>query len=346
MKKYPRRASIAVGFLFWLVSFRFLPAGLGAQGQTQELGLGAGLSSGRPQAAANVNDLSKGGSTWRHPIGFSFWYPSTFTLKEAEGSVQLVPVSLGDQTSNKLPELYFLTAESIRGSGIVSPFDVRVIGYLDNLVTTKISPYLARKAQPASVPMAGGEGLFVEWQAAGQGDTTVVARIYATVLGEFGVFLVAVGDAQALEGRGEDLTAVLRSITLGEGKLDQGIAGIWKLYSTRQLRNEDTLNFTVDDPRRADMVSDEQTSLQLGPDGSARRVSLWRTIARGGAAGGNSTIWLDSGEQKSEKRGRWNAESGTIVIMWENGDLEQWQYALVGGSLKLAGSGKVQFWQR
>lgn len=308
-----------------------------------------GVTQSAEAPASSPTDLSRNGAIWRHPVGFSFWYPSTFKAVDADGGVQLVPSGAAQSsaaTAVAATELYYLTAESIQGSGITSPFDLRVIQYLDGLVASNVSPYLQRKAEPLKVPMGGGEGMSAEWVAAGQGGQTIVARIYTTIMQQFGVFLVAVGEEKKLDSRRDELTAIIRSIALGQGRIDQSIAGVWKLFSTRQLRNEDTFNFTTDDPRRADMVSDEQTSLSLSPDGTARRVSQWRSIARGGVSGGPSTVWLDSGEQKSEKTGRWNADSGILFIMWQNGGMDQWQYALSEGALRLSGSGQVQYWQR
>lgn len=288
------------------------PGGLGAQ---------PGQMGQQTATEAPATDLSRGGSTWRHPAGFSFWYPETFTVQDADGGVQLMPIHGSGQSQTSQGEIYYMTAENAQG--ITSPFDPRVIAYLDGLVAKQISPVMIRKAQPARVPMAGGEGMLAEWSAAGNSGGTVFTRIYTTILGSYAVFLVTAGDSRLLDGRTEELTGILRSIALGQGSIDRTISGVWKLFSTRQITNNDRLNFTTDDPRRASMVSDEQTSLELALDGTARRVSVWRTIAGGGYSGGSGTVWLDSGDQRSEKLGRWNAGSGTLFIVWQNGDMEQ-----------------------
>lgn len=320
-----------------------LPGQSGAYGQSGTASPATGMA---VSPHVSTNDLSRGGSVWRHPAGFSFWHPASFEVKEADGGIQLIPVSRGTTPDSGQLEMYFITAESISGTGISSPFDPRVLPYLDNLVVSRISPAMKRNAQPGRVPMAGGEGLYAEWTAPGQGGSTIATRIYATVLQSYGVYLISIGERAKLDSKSEELTAVLRSIAIGEGKLDRTIAGAWKLYSTRQLRNNDTFNFTVDDARRADMVSDEQTVLELAQDGSARRTSMWRTIARGGVSGGSSTVWLDSGDQKTVKQGRWNADSGTLFILWQDGGMDQWQYSVSGSTLRLITSGRVQFWQR
>jgi hypothetical protein len=225
-----------------------------------------------------------------------------------------------------------------------------VLAYLDDLVRTKVSPYMQRKSAPSPVAMTSGEGSLMEWSAPGQNGKTVVARIYSSMMRGFGVFLGAVGERSLVDAREAEIVGIFASFAFEAGKLDASIAGTWQLFSTREIRNEDTLNFTTDDPRLASMVSDEQTSLELLADGSARRTSVSRTIAHGGVSGGSSTVWIDSGDQKTVKQGRWNAGNGTLFIMWQDNGMEQWQYGLVrdagGISLKLANAGRIQFWQR
>ena len=150
-----------------------------------------GVTQSAEAPASSPTDLSRNGAIWRHPVGFSFWYPSTFKAVDADGGVQLVPSGVAQSsaaTAVAATELYYLTAESIQGSGITSPFDPRVIQYLDSLVASNVSPYLQRKAEPSKVPMGGGEGMSAEWTAAGQGGQTIVARIYTTIMQQFGVF--------------------------------------------------------------------------------------------------------------------------------------------------------------
>ncbi len=325
-----------------------------AQGPVSGPGLGAAPAQSGAAGKTSANDLSRTGTTYRHPVGFVFWYPASFTIREIENGIELVPSpARGAATTQpgggaQQSEMYFVTGESAQG--ITSPFDQRVVSYLDNLVQTKVSPYLKRTAAPARVAMTDGEGMLMEWSAPGQSGVTVIARIYTSIMKGFGVFLGAVGDKSLVDAREADIKGMFASFAFEAGKLDQAIAGSWQLFSTREIRNEDNLNFTIDDPRRASMVSDEQTSLELFPDGSARRTSLSRTIAHGGVSGGSSTVWIDSGDQKTVKQGRWNAGNGTLFIMWQDKGMEQWQYGLVrdagGISLKLANAGRIQFWQK
>ncbi|MDP2790748.1 MAG: hypothetical protein Q8O15_03215 [Rectinemataceae bacterium] len=320
---------------------------------TGSVAAGSPISGSPAAGSVAVNDLSRTGTTYRHPIGFVFWYPASFTVKEIENGIELVPAAsaAGQAGGPGQPsEMYFVTGESIQGTGITSPMDQRVITYLDNLVKTKVSPYLQRTAAPSRVAMTNGEGSLMEWSVPGQNGKTVIARIFTSIMKDFGVFLGAVGEKSLVDSRDPDLRGMFASFSSEAGKLDQSIAGAWRLFSTREIRNEDKLNFTVDDPRRASMVSDEQTTLELFPDGSARRTSISRTIAHGGVSGGSSTVWIDSGDQKTVKQGRWNAGNGTLFIMWQDNRMEQWQYGIVrdagGISLKLATAGRIQFWQK
>ncbi len=61
-------------------------------------------------------------------------------------------------------------------------------------------------------------------------------------------------------------------------------------------------------------------------------------------------MWIDSGEQRVVKQGRWNAGNGTLFVMWNDGSMDSWRYGLVneGGkvSLKLQAGNLVEFWQK
>jgi hypothetical protein len=307
----------------------------------------AELLKGAP-APPSQYDLARKGKTYAHVIGFTFWYPEGWSVKEVDEALQLVPAAAATLPTGQPGEVYFITGLPLEGTGIAAVTDPRVAAYLDEMVRTKLSAALQRTKAPAPVAMTNGQGQLMEWEARGEGGA-IVARTYACVMKGYGVIFGACGVKEKVLGREGELTGIFASFAFEAGKLDPAVAGVWQLFSTRALRNDDTLNFTTDDPRRASSVSDEQVTLELHPDGTARRTSLYRLIAGGGAAGGSGKVWIDSGEQRTVKQGRWNAGNGTLFIMWADGAMDSWQYGLVqngGVSLKLLSGARVQFWQQ
>jgi hypothetical protein len=297
-------------------------------------------------AAAKAADVpgARKGKTYNHVIGFSFWYPDTWTVKEADDGLQLVPAN--PAMLNGAPaEAFAITGQPLEGTGITAVNDPRVLAFLDQLVMTKISPYLQRKAAPTAVPMTNGQGLRAEWEATGQGNT-VCARIYACVLKNYGVIFFGFGPKDKLQARDADLQAIFASFGFEAGKQDPAVVGTWALFSSRYLRNEDNLNFKTDDPQRATMATDEREWLELRADGTAVHTSVSRSIAGGGAAGGNTKVWIDTGDQKSTKEGRWNAGNGTLFVLWADGSMSTWTYERKDAALTLQAGSRVEEWKR
>ena len=72
---------------------------------------------------------SKGG-TFRHPIGFQFWYPAGWRVNTHDEFLELVPP---DQARNQYgpTESYLIIGDSVAGEGITGGADPRVGTYLD-----------------------------------------------------------------------------------------------------------------------------------------------------------------------------------------------------------------------
>jgi hypothetical protein len=293
------------------------------------------------------NDTARKGQVYKHPVGFTFWYPDGWTLKEVDDALQLTPPNAGVQNGQPT-EVYFITGQPLAGTGITKVDDPQVIAFLDALIAQKVSPLLKRAQAPAALPTTQGPGMYMEWELKAD-KGAVLARTYACILKEFGIVFGAVGVKEKITARDTELKAIFASFGVEAAKQDPAVVGAWQLFTTRTLRNEDNVNFTTDDPRRASSVSDEQTTLQLAPDGTAVRTSVYRMIAGGGAAGSGGKVWLDTGDQRETKKGRWYAGNDTLCILWDNGSMDSWKYGVVKGdapTLKLLTGATVQFWSK
>ncbi|OPZ86010.1 MAG: hypothetical protein BWY76_01153 [bacterium ADurb.Bin429] len=285
------------------------------------------------------------GNTYQHAVGFSFWYPDGWKVEDVGDALKLVPANAVMQNGQPA-EMYLIAGQPLEGTGITTVTDPRVAAVLDQFVAQQISPAMQRKKAPAALALTNGDGLVFDWEAPGQHGATVVTRVYACVLKGWGVMFCAIGAKEPIFNRQVELKTIFNSFGFEAGKQDPAIVGAWFLTATRAMRNEDNVNFTSDDPRRASSVSDEQITVQLNADGTVIRTSIYRMIAGGGAAGGAGKVWIDTGDQKTVTQGRWNANNGTIVLMWRDGGMESYRYGLVRGSLKLLSGNQVQFWQR
>ncbi|MHC4974837.1 MAG: SHOCT domain-containing protein [Planctomycetota bacterium] len=103
----------------------------------------------------------KKGKVYRHPVGFSFWYPANWSIQEHESFLQLVPADAG-KVAEGPTELFFVAAEDVSQDGIQAPTDPRVVQYLDQQVRS-LSPLLQRVGDPQPVKMSAGKGVLFRW---------------------------------------------------------------------------------------------------------------------------------------------------------------------------------------
>ena len=74
-------------------------------------------------------DPGRGGSVYRHVIGFAFWYPRGWKVQEHPEFLQLVPTGAAGSPGNP-EEVYFLIGEKVSDEGITSAADPRVAQFL------------------------------------------------------------------------------------------------------------------------------------------------------------------------------------------------------------------------
>jgi len=290
----------------------------------------------QPRPAAPAVPTATKGKTYRHLIGFTFWYPDTWTVKEQQGPLLLVPPNPGTQNGEPT-EAYVIIGESLTGEGITSADDPRVIAYLHQQVQG-ISSILQRAGGATPVAMSKGKGIELNWQGKNPQGQRVVARAFATVINNYGVALVAVGLEDRVKARDAELRKVFSSFGFGQGQKDPQLLGRWQLFSTYGLRNDSPW---VEPADRARMASDSSSVLTFGADGTWKRTDTHHMIALGSGVG------LESKESNT-KRGRWNAADGSLYMIWEDNSWEDYTYRIEntpqGRRLKLNAGKTGQVW--
>jgi hypothetical protein len=278
------------------------------------------------------------GRTYRHVIGFSFWYPADWTVREHDDFLQIVPADAAS-TPEGPSELFLIIGESVAGEGIYSPDDPRVLSYMD-LQVQSVSPVLQRVGGTAAAEMANGQGVVMDWQGANAKGQTVRARAYVAILNEHGVALLAIGLDERIDARDPTLRRVFASFGFGRGQLDPRLTGSWSFLTTRSMTNWSPFET---DYSRAQMASESSAVLVFRPDGTWMRTDNSYLIAGGGG------VWLESND-KSVSRGRWNAGSGSLYMIWEDHSWEDYSYELretqQGQQLLLVSGNRGELWQR
>jgi hypothetical protein len=278
------------------------------------------------------------GKTYRHVIGFSFWYPEGWRVQEHDDFLQIIPPNPG--TSPEGPtELYLIVGDTVAGEGITSPKDPRVVQYME-MAVAELSPFVQRTGGIGTVPMSQGEGARIDWKGRNQQGKVVCARTYVCILRESGIALLALAFEENLKRREGELVKIFASFGLGEGERDPQLVGTWGLVSTSAITN--TSPFETD-YSRARAVSEEQSTLQLMPDGTWIRNDVSEFIAISGG------LTVSSGPDRKASRGKWNAAQGSLYLIWDDGSWQDYKYELQAGPqgrrLILTGEKFREAWQ-
>ncbi len=301
------------------------------------LALGLRAEDGATPAAKDAPPVpaiaAEKGKVFRHPIGFSFWHPAAWTVKDLDECLQLLPP---DPKSNDdgPTELYLIIGENVAGEGIQSPADPKVGAYLDEQLQA-VAPFLARKGGTGSLDMTRGKGAIYDWAGSNPKGNAVLARAFVGVFDDNAVALVALALKEPLAAREETLRKMAASFGFGKGQLDAQLARTWTFVSNHALSNTSPFETAWS---RAQLASEKTATLTLGADGTWTRVTKSHTLV---GAGG---VWL---EDKSEKKsqGRWNAGDGKLYLMYDDDSWTIYQYRLEGNTLRLVCGKQGETWE-
>ena len=291
------------------------------------------------QAPATGLPAKTDGKTYRHVIGFSFWYPADWTVKELQDTLQLVPPDPGTTAQGEPTEIYFLMGDSVAGQGISRPDDPRVMEYMDQAVA-KISSFLRRTGAAAPKAMINSQGAVMNWEGTSPTGNLVCARAYVSIINDYGVALVGLCFKERLERRDAILQRIFASFSFGAGQLDQQLCGKWTYLTTQSMTNWSPFETSYS---RAQMASDTTGTLALQADGTWTRTDRTQMIA--GAAG----VWIESDRTKVNK-GRWYAGGGSLYLIWDDNSWEDYKYEVrrtaEGIRLLLTSGQKGELWQK
>ncbi len=287
--------------------------------------------------ARKVRIPTKMGKTYRHPTGFSFWYPADWSTRIEGELLLLVPKDqqIGAQGPN---EAYIVYGESIAGQGIHSPSDPRVTQYLDQIIMSAL-PTLQRTGAPTPINMIQSQGVLLNWEGANNQGQRVEARAYVAIINNFGVSLIALGLKGLPAKREAELRKIFESFAFGQGQKDPNLMGRWQLFATQAITNQSVFET---DWSRASMVSDKSSILEFRADGTWLRTDKSHMLV---IAGGSYL------EDKScdASNGRWYASNGVLIMIWEDNSWEEYRYQIQqtsqGRQLRMVCGDSGQVWK-
>lgn len=294
----------------------------------------AAAPAGAPAAAIDDPSVRQKGKTYKHAIGFQFWYPDGWTVKQLPGGLQLIPPGAGTSPQGAT-ELYVIIGDAITDPNIKRPDDPAVIAYLDNQVRGTI-PFLTRTEKTSPIDMTAGKGAIFNWQGTNPQGKTVRARAYACLLKNYGVALVGIGLEDRGEKRDRTLRQIFTSFGFGANKIDPALVGFWrneKFYSSGTFSSTTVI----------DMILRKDGTFARG---SRLLASMDHKDSTGMPTGSTN---LDTGRPAGE-RGRWAAGDKTLYLFYADGSSAQYSYyveAKQGGRSMLlkTANGKKELWQ-
>jgi hypothetical protein len=258
------------------------------------------------------------GNIYRHPAGLSFWYPQQWTLRELDEALQLIPKDV--VTTQEGPsEFYFVTGESVSGTGISRANDPQVISYADQQVRS-ILPSLQLQKSRTLVDLMGTQGLVLIWKGNNNAGKPIEGRAYIVITKGFALTLSGISLKGLIDKRKGSLDKIFTSFVIGQGQLDPALTGTWHKHATAALANPDRIYETA--WSAAQSVSEDKSKLTFYPNGDWHRINTSQTIV---GAGG---IWLED-NSKNEHRGQWNADGKKLFMLYEDNTWEEFSYIIV-----------------
>lgn len=297
---------------------------------------GPRVTTGDP-TRTEIPTSGRSGGTYRHPAGFTFWYPAGWTAQINAEVLQLIPPDPGSSADGPT-EIYVVVGESVGGEGISAAEDPRIVEYMNQQVRS-LSPSLSLQGNPRPVPMSQGNGVELTWEGKSPKGDVIQARAFVAILEGHGISLVGIALRDLLQARDADLRQMFSSFAFGERQNDPAVVGSWRLVSTSAIDSQSPFETTWS---RAQAVSETETVLHLGANGSCTWNSKTQTIV------GAGDIWLED-NSSSTNNGRWNAGNGILYIMWENDTYRDCMYRVEnaggGPKLRMACGGKGEVWE-
>jgi hypothetical protein len=273
------------------------------------------------------------GKTYRHVLGFTFWYPDGWTVKQHEEFLHLIPPEQA-KVAGGPAEVYAIVGDNAAAEGIQRADDPRVLQFLDQQIAS-VSRFVTRQGQPKQVDMARGKGVELVWSGKNTEHKAIEARAFVTMLKGWGIALIGVGFQEKMAARDADLRRMFASFGVGESQRDPALVGHW-VYEKHYFAG--TFSSTT------------VRHLILLPDGrfseSARLLASMEHLDGGGDPTGTTN--MDTGGDPGQ-RGHWAAANKMLYLLWDDGSQAEYRYFIrVDGNSRhmtlTPPGGKLQLW--
>jgi hypothetical protein len=277
----------------------------------------------------------QGWQSFRHQLGPELRYPKGWRVQEAEGGLALTPHDQAMQDGQPL-EVFFVFG--VPTEGVSRADDPRAVQFVEAQVR-QMFPFLSRQGELDRFVVGSGEGIALTLTGTNpQNQLPIRARTYLAILQDYGLILLAVGESKRIQAREPVAQAIAESFHMGQAKLDPALAGQWR-HEEHYFSGE--------------FSSTTLRYLTLRADGrcfsSGRLLASMTHRDSGGDMTGSSTADTGDPQGPDVDRGRWTAANKRLILIWDDGTQEVWDYHLEGNSMLLkprSGGSKNKLYER
>lgn len=282
------------------------------------------------QAAATANALSSAPAftkTYKHPSGVYFLYPDGWTAQPVlDTGVSLTPGDLY-RLNGEPAELMLVVGDEAGGATRVE--DPRIANLIEGFVKQTF-PYLSRTGSANKATVGSQPILQMTWSGS-VSNMQMQASMQAGLLGSFalGVFTLAPKDRFA--AREKTMTDVLRTFGYQKPQSDPRLVGNWR-YSKTYISGT--------------FSSISVRNLSLNADGTCLEGGkLFAGMTHQGSNGENIGSSNTEGTG-ADYVGRWRTEGKTIVMNWNDGSSERWEFIIEANSMLWKDGKTRKLWER
>ncbi len=281
-----------------------------------------------------ATSITRSWNDYRHPEGFTFRYPASWTLREGDEAVVLIPQDAEKDDKGRPVELFLVGGHEAEGLRRAAD---PAVGRFFAQQFPKLSPVGKTTA------MSTGLGTGAVFRFRGEVDgQQIVAVAYVALHDETGLFLTHMAPASSAERRRSTAEKIFASFAWGAAALDPDLVGSWTRTRSSSSDVTDSGYIGSSTTRTWTFAADGRFAY-----GSASRMF-------GHVEGGGGQVTLDPSATSGDvQRGRWHVNGDRLELVWADGSEDTYLYSVfphtenrVALKLTLPGEKKGDFYIR
>jgi hypothetical protein len=241
--------------------------------------------------------------TYRHPMGYTFSHPAGWRVEQRAQGTLILPADAAVDAAGNALEMIALASQT--APGISRPDDPQVIAFFE-----QNSGGLQRVGSAEPLASGLGAGIVLTFEGVING-IDARRRLYVTMHNGEAIYLLHEAKRDIAANRDAAARSLFASLSYSQPASDAQVVGQWRR----------TVNTGSTDSRGGLFTQDDEV-VALYPDG---RIEYGKSTTISGTTSGVSVL---GGGNPNVQRGRYTAVGGQIVVTWDAGGTERFEYSL------------------